>query len=90
MAPLTAQGFPALEHAGVWFGLAVPRGTPEAIVAALRAALSGVHGHALSSRLAAAGYAPLPPRDAAAERAFVTSQAATWGDLVRRSSATLD
>jgi tripartite-type tricarboxylate transporter receptor subunit TctC len=88
---LSASGLSGFDNAGVWFGLVVPAGTPQPVVAALHAA--GTRALARSDvqdQLMAAGYDPAPPASSEAFAHYVQDQVRFWGDLVKRSGARVD
>lgn len=73
-----------------WYGLLAPRGTPSAIVRKLNVALNEVlNDEKVKQRLAALGATP-EPSSPEAFGLFISSEIATWGDVVRRTGATAD
>jgi len=94
--PTTAEeGLPGVE-ATAWFGIQAPARTPRPIVERLGAEIDAVVGEpATWARLAELGglkpgLTPDGGTSPAAFAAFVRSEIARWGDVVRRSGATVE
>lgn len=86
---LAELGHPELVAYG-WQGVAVAAGTPEPVVTRLNAELVAVVGMPeVAGRLQAIG-AEASPVDAAAFRAFVAKEAATWRPLIRELGIRID
>jgi tripartite-type tricarboxylate transporter receptor subunit TctC len=88
---------PTVSEAGVpgyettaWGGLVAPAGTPKAIVARLNAEINkALESPALKERFAAIDAEPVGG-SIEAFAAFVKSESAKWGEVVRKSGARLD
>ena len=83
------QGLPEFE-ATSWFGLQVPRGTPEPIQARLNAALNAALADPQTrERIEHLG---ARPRGGTAEEyaAFIRTEQVKWADIIRRSGAQVD
>ena len=88
---LASAGLSGFDGAGVWFGLVVPAGTPDAVVNRLHAASTQVLAQPeVQAKLAAAGYEPATPASRESFDRFVHEQVRFWEELVRRSGATAD
>lgn len=88
---LSTAGLSGFERASVWFGLIVPAGTPKPVVEALHAAgMRSLARDDVKQRLAAAGYDPAPPASSEEFARYVQEQVQFWGDLVKRSGASVD
>ena len=94
--PTTAEeGFPGVEATG-WFGFQAPGRTPRAVVERLGAEIDAiVKEPATKARLADLGgmmpdLAPDGGTNPAAFTAFVRAEIAKWGEVVRRSGATVE
>ena len=88
---LASAGLAGFDKTDVWFGMAVPAGTPEAIVQVLhRAAAKTLENAEVRAKLAAAGYLPAAPAPAAEFQQFVRDQVSFWADLVKSSGASVD
>jgi tripartite-type tricarboxylate transporter receptor subunit TctC len=76
---------------GAWFGIFAPAGTPASVVARVAEVLAGMTGPqgALLPRLAELGAEPLSMTPDAF-KAFVAAETTRWGEVVRRSGATLE
>jgi tripartite-type tricarboxylate transporter receptor subunit TctC len=78
------QGFPDIV-ADNWFGLLAPAGTPEPVIATLnQAAVAGLADPSLKEEFAKAGAAPLP-QSPAEFRAYIASEEARWGEIIKRA-----
>ncbi len=88
---LVSAGFSSFADTDVWYGIAAPKGIPDAVRTTLREALQSiVVSPALRDRLSGAGFDPVPALNAAEGDAFVARQVSFWADLVRQSGARLD
>jgi tripartite-type tricarboxylate transporter receptor subunit TctC len=84
--PTVAETVPGYE-ASAWFGLGVPRGTPDAIVAKLnREVNAGLTDAKLNERIAQLGATPIvvTPPDF---KAFITAETQKWAAAVKASGA---
>ncbi len=83
------QGFPlATYEATAWFGLQVPRGTPEGVITRLNAALNATLAEpAVRQRLTMLGAVPQggPPE---AFARYIAAENIKWRDVIRASGAT--
>ncbi|MCU0886460.1 MAG: tripartite tricarboxylate transporter substrate-binding protein [Rubritepida sp.] len=87
---IAESGFPGYE-ATTWFGIAAPRGLPEAAEARLRAALAAVQADAaFRARFGGLGLVVQPPRDAPALAALLAEERARWGGLIRQRGIVLE
>lgn len=88
--PTVAEaGVPGYE-AGVWFGLAVPAGTPKAIVDKLSAeAIKGTKSPDFVKRMTELGYVILG-EDADRMAAMLRDEVTRWGPVVKNSGAKAD
>jgi tripartite-type tricarboxylate transporter receptor subunit TctC len=83
------QGFPDIV-ADNWFGLLAPAGTPENVIAVLnRAAVGALADPALKADFARAGASPAP-QSPAAFRAYIASEEARWGEIIKRANIRLE
>jgi len=88
---------PTVREAGVpgftsvtWFALMAPRGTPDAIVAKLNAAVTGILGEPdIQAQFVKLGVRPAP-MDIAATARFIDEERARWGEIVRSADVTLE
>jgi tripartite-type tricarboxylate transporter receptor subunit TctC len=82
-------GFPGFEAVS-WVGFFVPAGTPAAAVNSLNAAINAAMGDgAIIKRLSDQGYQP-EQRSPADTAAYVRSEAARWGEMVRTVGISVD
>lgn len=80
--PTVAEVLPGYEG-GSWFGLVAPRGTPEAVIARLNAAVNAGLGEArIAAELAALG-ATAMPGSAVAFSAFIAAETARYAEIIR-------
>jgi tripartite-type tricarboxylate transporter receptor subunit TctC len=80
--PVAEQGFPGFDAVN-WSGLVAPAHTPDAVIARLNAAaMAALARPDMIERLALDGSEPFPG-SAAAFAAFMRSEAAKWGSVVR-------
>ena len=88
---------PTVREAGVpdftsvtWFALMAPKGTPEAIVAKLNAAVTEILKQPdVEAQFAKLGVQPAP-MDVAATAKFIEEERARWGDIIKSASVTVD
>jgi tripartite-type tricarboxylate transporter receptor subunit TctC len=88
---------PTVQEAGVqdftsvtWFALMAPKGTPEAIVAKLNAAVTEILKEPdVEAQFAKLGVQPAP-MDAAATAKFIEEERTRWGDIIKSASVTVD
>ena len=86
--PCVAESLPGYE-AGSWFGLAAPRGTPEAAIAGLHAAVeAGLRYPGVRQALARLGAAPMPGTVAAFGQ-FLASETTRYAEIIRRAGIPL-
>jgi tripartite-type tricarboxylate transporter receptor subunit TctC len=88
--PTVAEsGYPEYE-ASAWYGFVVPKGTPSAIVAALRkATVDAINGPQIKDRLVAEGAKPVG-NEPAEFGAFIASESKRWGEIVKASALKLE
>ena len=89
MRTLSELGIGGLD-AGVWFGMVVKAGTPDAIVARLNeAALKALKAPEVTKRFADQGLEALPmtPQQFGA---FLNSESTRWAPLVKASGASVE
>jgi tripartite-type tricarboxylate transporter receptor subunit TctC len=73
-----------------WFALMAPKGTPEAIVARLNAAVTEVLREPdVEEQFARMGVQPAP-MDIAATAKFIDEERARWADIIKSANVTLD
>jgi tripartite-type tricarboxylate transporter receptor subunit TctC len=86
---IAEAGVPGYES-GVWFGLAVPAGTPKEIVAKLNAeAVKGAKSPDFVKRMTELGYQIIPSTpEQMAE--MIRTEITRWGPVVKASGATVD
>ena len=85
-----AAGLPELDDISVWLGLVAPRATPKPIIERLHGELVRTLGDpALKERSERTGSHPVTctPEEFAA---FIRSEAARWGRLIREMNLKLD
>jgi tripartite-type tricarboxylate transporter receptor subunit TctC len=88
---------PTVREAGVadftsvtWFALMAPKGTPQAIVAKLNAAVTEILKQPdVEAQFAKLGVQPAP-MDAAATAKFIEEERTRWGDIIKSASVTVD
>lgn len=86
---INESGVPGFEVVP-WFALGTRSGVPKDIVARVNAcATASLSRPENQKRLASAGIIPLPMTQSAFA-AYVAAEAARWGDIVRKSGATVD
>ena len=85
----SSLGLADLDKTGVWFGVVVPSGTPDAVIQTLHAAFAkSLSDPSVQSKLTAVGLEPVTPPASAAEFAkFVRDQVPFWAGLVKNSGA---
>jgi tripartite-type tricarboxylate transporter receptor subunit TctC len=88
--PTVAEsGYPEYE-ASAWYGFVVPKGTPPAIVAALRkATVDAINGPQIKDRLTSEGAKPVG-NEPAEFGAFIASESKRWGEIVKASALKLE
>lgn len=87
---IAESGYPEY-RAGVWFGLAVPKATPEDIAQRLAATANDVQAEpAYRARLEAANYVIQAPRDAAGVTAFMAEDRKRWQGIIEAQKITVD
>jgi len=87
--PAIAELLPGYDAAG-WYGIVVPKGTPDEIIGKLHAAVTaGVEDAGIRSRLAALGVEPKPMSTAEFGK-FVADETAKWGRVVREANIKVD
>jgi tripartite-type tricarboxylate transporter receptor subunit TctC len=88
---LSAAGLKDFEKTSAWWGVFVPRDTPDAVVQTLHGALVKTLASAsVQSKLSAAGYELAAPTPASEFAQFVRDQIAFYAELVKFSGATVD
>lgn len=88
---LASAGLEGFDKTDVWFGIVVPKDTPDAVVQILHAGLAkALSNPAIQAKLAGAGFDPAPPAPASEFAQLVRDQAAFWADLVKVSGASVD
>jgi tripartite-type tricarboxylate transporter receptor subunit TctC len=86
VAPVAEQGFPGFD-VKAWFGLAVPKGTPPAIVAALNRQINvALAKPEVKERLANMGLDVAEPMTTAQARDFVRREIETWSAVVKAAN----
>jgi tripartite-type tricarboxylate transporter receptor subunit TctC len=88
---------PTVREAGVadftsvtWFALMAPKGTPQAIIAKLNAAVTEILKQPdVEAQFAKLGVQPAP-MDAAATAKFIEEERTRWGDIIKSASVTVD
>lgn len=88
---------PTVQEAGVpdftsvtWFALMAPKGTPEAIVAKLNAAVTEIlREPEVEAQFAKLGVQPAP-MDTASTAKFIEEERARWGDIIKSADVTVD
>jgi tripartite-type tricarboxylate transporter receptor subunit TctC len=87
--PILADYLPGYE-ASAWYGLGVPRGTPEAIIATLNKAMNAAFSDpAMKAKLADTGGDPLPGSPADFGK-LLAEETEKWGKVVKFSGAKPD
>lgn len=88
--PTTAEaGFPQLEVVN-WYGLVAPARTPPGVLAAIQAAAAAALGDDAVQRSFSGQGANPGGGSAEAFSTYIREESARWGDIVRRSGATVD
>lgn len=88
---LAAAGLDGFDKTDVWFGIAAPKDTPDAVVQILhRGFVKTLSNPAIQAKLAAAGFDPAPPAPASEFGQLIRDQVAFWADLVKASGASAD
>jgi tripartite-type tricarboxylate transporter receptor subunit TctC len=95
-APLLPD-VPTVREAGVpdfvavtWFALMAPKGTPEAVVAKLNAAVTSILKEPdVQAQFAKLGVQPAP-MDISATAKFIDEERVRWGDIIKSADVTLD
>ncbi|MBL6457640.1 tripartite tricarboxylate transporter substrate binding protein [Belnapia sp. T6] len=86
---IAESGLPGYQ-AATWFGLALPRATPEPVQARLRTALAAVQQDAeFAQRFSDLGLAIQPPREPAAIEAYLAEERERWGGVIRARGISL-
>jgi tripartite-type tricarboxylate transporter receptor subunit TctC len=86
---IAESGLPGYQ-AATWFGLAVPRATPEPVATRLRAALASVQQEPeFAKRFNELGLAVQAPRDAAAIEAYLAEERERWGAVIKAKNISL-
>lgn len=87
---MAEAGFPGID-AKEWYGLAVPAGTPPAIVTRLGNELSkALSIPALREQLAAQGYEPAVPSNPAQFAEFTSAEYTRWAQFIKETGFRLD
>lgn len=87
---IAESGYPDYQ-AGVWFGLVVPKATPQDIAGRLAAIANEVQAEpAYRARLEAANYVIPAPRDAAGVAAFMAEDRKRWQGIIEAQNIRLD
>jgi tripartite-type tricarboxylate transporter receptor subunit TctC len=74
-----------------FYGVAVPKDTPAAVLARLRAAFAAAMAQpAVQARITQTGFRNATPMDGPTMDRFLERQVAIWAPLVRASGATVD
>ncbi len=89
--PTVAEsGYPGFQALG-WYGLALPRATPAALVERLRAATNRIlAAGAMKAQFEPTGLIMLPPRDAAEVERYLEADRERWVPLVRALNITAE
>ena len=88
---LAAAGLDGFDKTNVWFGIVVPKDTPDAVVQTLHAGLAKTLSNpAIQAKLAGAGFDPAAAAPASDFAQLVRDQAVFWADLVKVSGASVD
>lgn len=88
---LSSAGLDGFEKTDVWFGIAAPKDTPDAVVQVLHAGLvKTLSNPAIQAKLAAAGFEPAAPAPASEFAQHIRDQVGFWADLVKVSGASVD
>ncbi|MCX7143389.1 MAG: tripartite tricarboxylate transporter substrate-binding protein [Proteobacteria bacterium] len=88
---LSTAGLDGFEKTGIWWGVVLPAGTPDATVQTLhRSFEKALAKPATQSRLIAAGYDPAPAAPASEFTQFVSDQIGFWADVVKTTGASID
>jgi tripartite-type tricarboxylate transporter receptor subunit TctC len=88
--PTVAEAGLADFEVTTWYGVLVPAGTPRPVVARLNAELvKAMHAPEMQEKLAAMGTDPLTstPEEFAA---YIKSEIAKWGDVIRKAGVKAD
>jgi tripartite-type tricarboxylate transporter receptor subunit TctC len=84
--PTIAETLPGYEAAD-WNGVLVPKGTPQGIIARLNAGLTeAMRDPAVLEKLAGLNIVPAPPGPPEAFEAFLRTERAKWGEIVRAAN----
>ena len=87
--PAIAELLPGYDAAG-WYGIVVPKGTPDEIIGKLHAAVTaGVEDAGIRSRLSALGVEPKAMSTAEFGK-FIADETAKWGRVVREANIKVD
>jgi tripartite-type tricarboxylate transporter receptor subunit TctC len=88
---LSSAGLQEFTKTDSWYGVVGPKDLPDAVLQTLHQAFSKVLGTPdIRTKLAGAGYDPVPLTSPGEFALFIRDQHAFWGDLVRASGATAD
>jgi tripartite-type tricarboxylate transporter receptor subunit TctC len=88
---LSAAGLEGFDKTDVWFGIAAPKDTPDALVQILHGGfVKTLSNPAIQAKLAGAGFDPAPPAAASEFAQLLRDQVAFWADLVKASGASVD
>ena len=88
---LAAAGLDGFDKTDVWFGIAVPRDTPDAVVQILHSGfVKTLSSPAIQAKLAAAGFDPAAPAPASEFAQYIRDQVGFWAELVKVSGASVD
>ncbi len=87
----STAGLEGFDKTGIWWGVVVPTGTPDAVVQTLhRGFVKALSNPVIQAKLVAAGFDPAPPAPVSEFAKFVRDQVAFWADLVKASGASVD
>lgn len=88
---LSSAGLKGFEKTDVWFGVAAPKGTPDAVVQTLHEGFAKtLNNPAVQAKLAGVGFDPAPPISTGEFAQLVGDQVAFWAELVKVSGAAVD
>ena len=88
---LSSAGLEGFDKTGIWWGVAVPSGTPDAVVQTLhRGFTKTLASPTVRAALAAAGFDPAPPAPTTEFTQFVRDQIRFWADTVKTTGASVN
>jgi tripartite-type tricarboxylate transporter receptor subunit TctC len=88
---LSAAGLDGFDKTDVWFGIAAPKDTPDAVLQILHGGfVKTLNNPSIQAKLAAAGFDPALPASASEFAQLVRDQIAFWAELVKASGASVD